>query len=80
MLVLCVSSLLPTGGLAGVTRYWTGVIRRVLGLGVVVILTFGALWAPFCFFPGAGAGSGCSSSLGQASAGFISVQVLRGRG
>lgn len=41
----------------------------MLGLGFVVILTFGILWAPFCFFSGAGddTTSGCLSSLGQAS-------------
>ncbi|CAM9428944.1 unnamed protein product [Pylaiella littoralis] len=53
-------------GVTGVIRRGGGVLRRVLGLGVVVLLTFGHLWALFCFFPGAGDGSGCLSSLGQA--------------
>lgn len=46
---------------------WAGVLRRVLGLGLVVVLTFGALWGPFCIFSGVADGSGCLSSLGQAS-------------
>eukprot|EP00752_Nemacystus_decipiens_P008931 g7973.t2 len=44
---------------------WVGVLRRVLGLGLAVVLTFGAMWAPFCIFPGADDESGCLSSLGQ---------------
>ncbi|CAM9965391.1 unnamed protein product, partial [Hapterophycus canaliculatus] len=27
---------------------FAGALRRVLGLGLVVVLTFGVLWAPFC--------------------------------
>ncbi|CAN0072964.1 unnamed protein product, partial [Ectocarpus sp. 13 AM-2016] len=47
------------------------VFGRVLGLGCVVIATFGMLWAPFCLFrdddseDGSDARSGCLSSMGQ---------------
>ncbi|CAB1115447.1 unnamed protein product [Ectocarpus sp. CCAP 1310/34] len=49
----------------------SGVLRRVLGLGSVVIVTFGVLWAPFCLFrdddseDGSDARSGCLSSMSQ---------------
>lgn len=64
-----------TGGLAttitaGFTR-WARVLRRVLGLGLVVLVTFGSLWAPFCFSAASADGSGCFASLGQ-------VRVNRG--
>ncbi|CAN0229545.1 unnamed protein product [Scytosiphon promiscuus] len=42
-----------------------GVVRRVLGLGLVVLFTFGVLWAPFCFSASDSDGSGCLSSLAQ---------------
>lgn len=54
------------GGTTAFAR-WAGVLGRVLGLGLVVVLSFGAMWGPFCVFPGSDAGSGCLSSLGQAS-------------
>lgn len=42
-----------------------GVLRRVLGLGLVVLITFGVLWAPFCVLASEADGSGCLSSLAQ---------------
>lgn len=44
--------------------WFRGVVSRVLGLGVVVILSFAILWAPFCIYPGE---ESCLSSLKQAS-------------
>ena len=47
---------------------WFGVVvSRVLGLGVVVIITFAALWAPFCIYSDVAGGESCLSSLQQAS-------------
>ncbi|CBJ33201.1 Dolichyl pyrophosphate Man9GlcNAc2 alpha-1,3-glucosyltransferase, family GT57 [Ectocarpus siliculosus] len=51
----------------------SGVLRRVLGLGSVVIITFMVLWAPFCLLrdddseDGSDAQSGCLSAMGQVS-------------
>eukprot|EP00903_Cladosiphon_okamuranus_P013142 g12256.t1 len=53
------------GGGTTALAHRVGVLRRVLGLGFVVVLTFGAMWGPFCVFPGVDDGSGCLSSLGQ---------------
>lgn len=71
------TALPPTGshadGAATSFNRLSGVLRRVLGLGSVVMITFGVLWAPFCLFrdddseDGSDAQSGCLSSMGQVS-------------
>ncbi|CAN0002045.1 unnamed protein product [Ectocarpus fasciculatus] len=58
-------------GTAASFKRLSGVLRRVLGLGSVVVVTFGILWAPFCLFrddgsdDGSDARSGCLSSMAQ---------------
>lgn len=59
----------------GVSIPWRGVLRRVLGLGVTVALTFVLLWWPFCVYPHVTGGEDCVSSLGQASEPFADAGV-----
>lgn len=60
-------SLLAGGSSETPLSAWLGVVvSRVLGLGVVVILTFAILWAPFCIVSDVAGGEGCFPSLKQA--------------
>ncbi|CAM9445730.1 unnamed protein product, partial [Laminaria digitata] len=48
-----------------VAARWASVVGRVLGLGLVVALTFALLWGPFCVYPHDEDGGGCLSANGE---------------